>query len=146
MARLHDDRGLTLRMEEVLDEYGQTVMREGRAVFRLLDPLFYHVGDYRSPHRIEVPVGFETDLASVPRAFRGLIPATGPWQRAAVIHDYLYKTQGATLPPTLLRGRTPRKTADDIFLEAMEAAGVAWITRSAIYRAVRIGGNGGWGL
>jgi hypothetical protein len=143
MARLHDAPGL--RVEEVLDEDGVTLMRDGRVVHRLLDPLFYHVGSFASPHRIEVPVGFETDFASVPRPWRALIPASGPWNRAAVVHDYLYKTQGKTIPRSLLRGRTLRKVADDIFLEAMEAAGVDWLTRSAMYRAVRVGGNGGWG-
>ncbi|MEL6204374.1 MAG: DUF1353 domain-containing protein [Pseudomonadota bacterium] len=40
-------------------------------------------------HEIVVPQGMLTDLASVPRLFRGLISRTGPWVEAAVVHDFL---------------------------------------------------------
>ena len=78
--------------------------------------------------------GFITDFASIPRPFRNLFsPDTGKHRRAAVVHDYLYRT--ATEKYT-------RAEADKIFLEIMEDDGVSWFTRMALYRAVRIGGSG----
>lgn len=38
---------------------------------------------------IVVPKGFETDFASTPRLLQNLFPPTGPWTKAAVVHDFL---------------------------------------------------------
>lgn len=80
-------------------------------------------------HTVMAPRGFITDLASIPRIFRGFISQTGKSRYAAVIHDYLYCDQATT-----------RADADAIFLEALEASGVGWIQRKAMYAAVRAGG------
>ena len=82
---------------------------------------------------IDVPAGFLTDGASVPRVFWSLFDPTGPYLQAAVIHDYLYNTQVFS-----------RETADEVFLEAMKACGVGFITRQTVYRAVRFGGWVAW--
>ncbi len=87
---------------------------------------------------ILVPKGFVTDLASVPRFAAGIIPPDGPWVMAAIIHDYLYATQG-------LAGVFTRSQADDIFREAMKDLGVNKVRRNVIYAAVRVGGGRGWG-
>ncbi len=79
---------------------------------------------------IHVPVGFETDFASIPRGLWNLFPPTGSYGKAAVIHDFLYRMWG-----------TSRKDADKIFLEAMEVLGVGYLTRHALYRAVRVFGG-----
>ena len=42
-----------------------------------------------------VPAGFETDFASVPRAFWSVFPPYGPYTKSAVLHDWLYVTQPA---------------------------------------------------
>jgi hypothetical protein len=140
MARLHG----ILRLEEVTDDLGQTLMRDGRVVWRLLDPLYWMADSGDTSPMITVPAGFETDLASIPRLARGLIPSSGPWQRAAVIHDWLYATQGSwgLAPPHF---KLTRAQADNVFRDAMAAAGVNWITRQAMWTAVRIGGWKGWG-
>jgi hypothetical protein len=80
---------------------------------------------------IEVPAGFETDLATIPRMFAGLIPVNGKHRNAAIIHDYLYvnKPEWCT-----------RALADSIFLEAMEVLGESAWRRRAMYLAVRVGG------
>lgn len=44
-----------------------------------------------------VPKGFVTDFASVPEILQGLIPPTGRYGKAAVIHDYLYRTAGQNI-------------------------------------------------
>lgn len=93
----------------------------------------YHVGQEDSGERIVVPKGFITDFASVPWPASMLIPMSGQYNQAAVLHDYLYSIQ--TLP---------RKRCDDIFLEAMTVLGVNVFKRQIMYRAVRIGGWMPW--
>lgn len=98
--------------------------------FRLVQPLIY-----QTPGGIgfQVPVGFVTDFASVPRGLWNLIPPWGPYTRAAVLHDYQYWL-----------GDLSRKEADRIFLVAMEGLGVGWVKRQAIYWGVRAGGWYAW--
>jgi hypothetical protein len=79
---------------------------------------------------IRVPMGFQTDFASIPWGLWNLFPPSGPWARAAVIHDFLYRKSGVT-----------RAVADKVFLDAMKHLGVNWLTRHLIYRAVRIFGD-----
>lgn len=113
-------------------------VKDGRQVVRLLETLEYRVGSEDSPVVICVPAGTETDFASIPFGLRNLFPALGPWGRPAIIHDYLYATRGED-------GRFTRLQADRIFLEAMEVVGVPAWRRTIMFRAVRIGGAGGWG-
>jgi Protein of unknown function (DUF1353) len=47
---------------------------------------------YRGPQTVIVPVGFITDFASIPKVLRNILPATGPYGPAAVLHDYMYRT------------------------------------------------------
>ena len=75
---------------------------------------------------VEVPVGFVTDLASVPSILWIKYPAQGRYAIAAVIHDCLYWTQ-----------TRPRAEADDIFYIAMEDSDVSATTRNAFWAAVR---------
>lgn len=76
----------------------------------------------------EVPVGFETDLASIPSLFRSLISKIGKHIMPAVVHDYFYVEQ------------LGKKEADTIFLSLMKDAGVNWMKRKLMYRAVNLFG------
>jgi Protein of unknown function (DUF1353) len=98
----------------------------------LLEDINYHIGD--SSLVITVPKGFVTDFASIPRAFWsfGLSP-NGRYSKAAIIHDYLYWTQGCS-----------RKQSDNILMIAMKESQVPASTRSTIYDGVRVGGGGAW--
>lgn len=84
---------------------------------------------------IEVPAGFITDFASVPRIFWRIFPPTGEYGKAAVIHDYLYH-----YPGTRNRGE-----CDAILFDGMEVLGCGWWTRHLIHKAVRMGGWRPWG-
>ena len=86
----------------------------------------YFVGEEYSEDKIVVPKGFETDLASVPWPASMLIPKSGKYNQAAVLHDWLYNQQ-----------ERPRAECDKIFLEAMEVVGVSLAKRRIMYRAVR---------
>jgi hypothetical protein len=86
------------------------------------------------PHyKFIVPAGFETDYASVPRPLWSIFPPSGKYSRAAVLHDYLYRFS-----------KLSRKRCDDIFLECMDALGVPYFKRYAMYWGVRMGGWAAW--
>jgi hypothetical protein len=112
--------------------------RSGRVTARLLQGFSYRMRDGRGSEIIAVPAGFVTDFASVPWGFWNLEPPLGEAGRAAVVHDYLYATQG-------LGGRYGRAEADGIFREALADLGVPLWKRSLLWAAVRVGGASGWG-
>lgn len=81
-----------------------------------------------------VPTGTETDFASIPRFAWAVLPPTGRWGRAAVLHDFLYA-----------RKIVSREGADHLFLEAMRSLGVAWWKRRTMWLAVRAFGGAAYG-
>jgi len=85
---------------------------------------------------VNVAAGFETDLASVPRLFWTLLPACGPHNRAAVVHDWLYARRRIETVDGKIR-KPRRKECDWIFLEALKDCGVGWVKRNAMWLAVR---------
>ena len=82
---------------------------------------------------VRVPDGFCTDLTSVPQVFWSLLPRTGKYAYAAIIHDYLYWAQTTT-----------RLEADDTLFAAMQDTEVGTFKLHTIYRAVRAFGNSAW--
>lgn len=80
-----------------------------------------------------IPAGFITDGASVPRGLWNLFPPFGKYNKAALLHDYLYQF-----------GTMTRAQADWVFLEAMKELGVGFLTRWAMYLSVRAGGWCAW--
>ncbi|EKI1090358.1 DUF1353 domain-containing protein [Salmonella enterica] len=93
---------------------------------------FYLSDDNRDV--IEVPAGFVTDLATVPRIFWILLPPDGKYAKAAIIHDYLYDNALRT-----------KREADRIFLDGMTVLGVPRWKRMIMYYAVRLFGQGMYG-
>ena len=95
---------------------------------------------YTRPDHVAVtaPAGMLTDGASIPRLLWRV--AGHPYQprviRAAIIHDYLYRTHDS-------HGRA---WADQTFLLAMLADGVRRPAALAYYRAVRTFGWAAWRL
>lgn len=82
---------------------------------------------------VRVPWGFVTDLASVPAIFWSVLPKTGRYAYAAVVHDFLYWDQ------TRIRG-----DADLILHTAMLDMGVSSATAQVIYRGVQVAGRSAW--
>ena len=80
--------------------------------------------------------GFKTDLASIPRIVRSLVPKGRNETRAAVVHDWIYRGR--------CEQRFTRAEADRLFLDIMEEDGVGWLRRWAIYSGVRAGGWASW--
>ncbi len=99
----------------------------------LKEPLTYQHPETREI--VEIPRGFVTDFASVPRLFWTVFPPCGKYTSSAVLHDYLYWNQSF---------KCDRKCADDILLLAMKEANVDELTSNVIYTAVRLGGKSSW--
>lgn len=80
-----------------------------------------------------VPIGFQTDLASVPRIpiVYELTGATS--NEAAVVHDFLYSTHPVT-----------RAMADAVLQEASDVTGVPAWRRKLMYWGVRVFGGSHW--
>lgn len=137
-------------------------MRNGRPLFRVLEPFVYDIGFLGSGVTIEVELGFETDFASIPRVVDrlfGLNP-TGRHNKASVIHDKLYKDPELAAiiaerifieerAPLNVCGLNvgkyydkakPRFSADLIMLEASGVLGVDLFTRHLHFLGVRFGG------
>ncbi|HAF4828314.1 TPA: DUF1353 domain-containing protein [Salmonella enterica] len=109
---------------EMLDHY----------LWRVYEPFEFYLSDDNSDDNsdvIEVPAGFVTDLASVPRIFWTFLPPDGKYAKAAIIHDYLYDNALRT-----------KREADRIFLDGMTVLGVPRWKRTIMYWAVRLFGRG----
>lgn len=87
----------------------------------------------KSGYTVNVPQGFVTDFASVPRPVWWLFPPWAQYGNAAVVHDYCYWMQEVS-----------RKQADAVILEGMKDLGVGWATRILIYWALRLFGWIAW--
>ncbi|EBC2121920.1 DUF1353 domain-containing protein [Salmonella enterica] len=104
----------------------------GHYNWRVHEPFAFYLSDDESDV-IEVPAGFVTDLATVPRIFWMLLPPDGKYAKAAIIHDYLYGNA--------LRSK---KEADLIFLDGMTVLGVPKWKSMVMYLAVRVFGRGSY--
>lgn len=82
---------------------------------------------------VKVPSGFVTDFASVPRLPIVYFLTGNTAHKAAVIHDYLYRTHICN-----------RRQADRIFKEAMKLTGVPGWRRFLMYSALRLCAAGTW--
>lgn len=94
--------------------------------WELVSPLEY---ESKANGTFVVPVGFQTDFASVPKLPFVFEYFGDSGDACAVLHDYLY-TQGSL----------PRKVCDSIYEEAMNESGINWVKRKAMWLAVRLMG------
>lgn len=100
----------------------------GRGLWVLVKPLVYQ-SDIAG--EITVPEGFATDFASVLRLPLMYAVFGDKAHAAATVHDYLYAT-----------GKLPRRVADDVFAEAMQAStSLSVAERWAMWVAVRLFGG-----
>ena len=104
--------------------------------WRLNSDFSYIPSNKLKTKKIVIPAGFKTNFASVPRIFRNVIQQWGEHGNAAIVHDYLY-TVGCIPEVT-------RKTADQIFLNAMKYSNVGFFKRQLMYRTVRLFGAMNW--
>lgn len=85
---------------------------------------------------IVVPVGYLSDMASVPRLARRLVDSqSSTTRRPSVLHDFIY---------TDLTHRFTKREADRIFYDALLKEGTTKLLAWLMWQAVRIGGRGKW--
>ena len=89
----------------------------------LVEPLKYRGNE----NLFEVPAESKTDFASVPAVFLWLIPRSGRYTRAAVLHDHLWRTSEVSLAD-----------ADGIIRRAMVELKVPFLRRWLMWAAVRV--------
>ena len=98
----------------------------------LLEPLFYRLaGCYAGGWwfmEFAIPAGYRTDFATVPWILRLIYPRRGPWNRSAILHDYLCE-----------QTNIDRFLADAIFRIAMaEERRIPLWRRVSMYYGVRV--------
>lgn len=95
---------------------------------------FYYADEFGYKEKeVIIPKGFVTDFASTPRFLYPLFPPIGIYNKAAIVHDYLYSKDCSL--------KVSRFEADLFFLQAMEVLGVKKWKRIAMFFAVRIFGK-----
>lgn len=104
------------------------IIGNGRTFVLLSDLEFKEFG-------VTVPAYFSSDFASVPRFAWSVFPPIGRYAKAAVLHDYIYRTPSA--------GFT-RAQADEMFRLQMKSDGVGQPKRDILFLAVRIFGASSW--
>lgn len=96
--------------------------------FTLCQPFYYKVNDVK----YEIPPGFTTDLASIPKALWSIYsPHKANTIPAAIIHDHIY----------FCPGEMTRKEADSIFYDALIYKHVTTGTAFKYWLAVRMFGS-----
>lgn len=94
--------------------------------WKVREPLTYQ----GAAEEFEVPAGFRTDFASVPRPLVWFIPRYGVYTRAAILHDYLLRTK-----------RVGAADADGIFRRTLRECQVSRPRRWMMWAAVRAGSH-----
>lgn len=82
---------------------------------------------------ITIDPGFVTDLTSVPRVFWALLPPTGAYEKAAVLHDFgcVSLAEGTSLLSS--------RDVDGLFRRVMRESGVGPVTRWLLWTGARWG-------
>jgi len=94
---------------------------------------------------VMIPEGFMTDFASIPQVLWNIWPPTGGmYGKAALVHDYLYRTAQVLDVKTNTKQNITRSFADSVFLQAMKELNIPWYTRYSLYSGVRFGGWQTW--
>lgn len=87
---------------------------------------------------LHIPSDLITDLATVPRVFWAVLPPTGTYEKAAVLHDVLC----TRLAVAYRHHQIPQvnaRDADGLFRRVMRENGVGFLTRWAMWTGVRLG-------
>lgn len=87
-------------------------------------------------YSIQIPQGFSTNFASIPKIFRGLISNVGKYNEQFLLHDFLYSK--------LSQESFTRKDADDILLEKLKEFGMNFVERNLVYSSVRLFAEKHW--
>lgn len=95
---------------------------------------FYYADANGNPLKeVIVPEGFITDFASTPKVLYSIFPPIGIYNKAAMVHDFLYSGECPL--------KIERAQADLFFLQAMAVLKVPKWKRKLMYFAVKLFGK-----
>jgi hypothetical protein len=109
----------------------------GYDVWRVMNTFRFYPDASDKKTYVEVPEGFLSDGATVPRPFWWLLPPWGTYGQAAIVHDYLCETGKMVVADAEFALRT-RADAERIFKDSMLASGVPTWKKNVMYIAVRV--------
>lgn len=115
---------------------------KGGKEWRVSKSFEFHSGEYNSGLFIRCHEGMVTDLASIPRAIRWLIPKVGMDAQASVVHDRGYRDGFVRVRIDVCERQiaVSRGMIDSMYLQAMRALGVSRWRRHTLYIGVKVGG------
>jgi len=90
-------------------------------------------GSRNAPSPVDVPIGFVTNLASVPKSFWKWLPPDEKFAHIAVVHDYLYWDQ-----------QSSRGEADKMLMLGMKKLEVSFWKRAMMFLALKFVGDVIW--
>lgn len=123
-------------MNEIVVEYLENVPASDQ--WRLVRDVSFTVLHYGN---VVVPAGYVTDFASSPPILWSLFPSIGKYNRAALIHDFLYENR--IMGHDELSDYDARLLADKIFLETANSLNPKGKLRHKLmYYAIRLFGKG----
>lgn len=118
-------------------------------IAELLETVVYRGNPEHGGDEIVVPVGFKTDMASVPRFLTWLTPVAGAHNRAAILHDlncvelaraYSEAQEWRGIPaPWLVPAKINAVDTDGMFLRCLRELGMRPYRRRAYWVGVRYG-------
>lgn len=103
--------------------------------WKVNEPLYWEVGELDADNEVlEIPIGFVTDLASIPRPFWPIASPHGqPQVQAAIAHDYLYRE-----PDRRPADLQTKRSVDREFRAMMVALGTPWYRVWYFWAAVSV--------
>lgn len=107
--------------------------------WRVMNKFRYYIGEKNSNRWVDVPAGYLTDGASVPRILWSLIPPWGQYGQCAAMHDYLCEwlmINEKQSDGTIKKIPILRKECDEIFYESLKVVGVPAYKRFMIQTGV----------
>ena len=118
----------------------------GKLRWVALESFEFHSGAKDEGLFVRCEAGMVSDLASIPRIVRWLIPKAGKDAQGAFIHDRVYRDGFMIMRIEHLekRVRVSRAMADGLYHQSMLALKVGKWRRRAIYRGLRAGGFVAW--
>ncbi len=117
--------------------YVEAICDQDGRNWKLLKPIVY---TSRNGQTYIVPRGASTDGASTPAIIASILPPTGDYWLAAILHDSCYRND-LRLADGMTRADLSKDDCDSLLLEAMELTGVDPIIAETIYQGVQLGGS-----
>jgi hypothetical protein len=111
--------------------------------WQLVTGFRYYLTDNEAGEFVDVPGGFTTNFASIPRSLRAIFsPTDKDYAQIAIVHDKLF------LAPVIRTAHSARpclfEETPGIFLHGSETLGAGWVKRRVKYRMLQGFSRGAW--